>query len=483
MGCTQSKTNIIKERDTFSEHSSSASDSSNGGEEGRLGIARHNSTISSSTSSSSIQVQLEYVPPIRYLIENCAPGMQNMNTIMSVSDDSSSDESNDGAVNNSTPDESNATSSRPDTDVTFSNQSMEDNAGDEDVVDWLIESESSTNTSLSTANSITDLGNQSRHSAAAMTLTHLWANHNDDNNNGDHVVMDTTKADRRHMPLPHSRPPLVKTGDWLSNRYIVNDYIILSEIGSGAHSIVRLAKHKTSNNLFAVKIMNRKLLESKVDIQKEVAIMKKMCTHQNILRLYEVIDDCSVNKVYLVTELAERGDLLNIIKANANISPNDLKDIICQMMKGLLHIHENNCTHNDLKPSNVLLTRDNTVKISDFGISSLGRRVRINDSAGTPAYSSPEVLCGEPNDGRLADCYSLGATIFHLVCKKPPFVGVGGQKNKKLLDLYEQIKHAPLRVPSDVDSQLKTLISRLMHKDPMQRMPLVEALKHQRLES
>mmetsp|Transcript_13271 Transcript_13271/g.28769 ORF Transcript_13271/g.28769 Transcript_13271/m.28769 type:complete len:120 (+) Transcript_13271:367-726(+) len=88
------------------------------------------------------------------------------------------------------------------------------------------------------------------------------------------------------------------------------------------------------------------------------------------------------------------------------------------------------------------------------------------------------VVSGDPHDGQLADCYALGATIFCIKFRRPPFIGKGSQKNQKLLDLYNQIKHAPLKFPDPVDSELRDLISRLMIKDPMQRTRLPTALKH-----
>jgi [calcium/calmodulin-dependent protein kinase] kinase len=77
----------------------------------------------------------------------------------------------------------------------------------------------------------------------------------------------------------------VKGGNWLSHRYVVNDYIILNEIGRGAFAEVRLCKNRTTNQLFAVKIMSRKEFDPK-----EVAIMKKL-RHPNVLQLHEVLDD------------------------------------------------------------------------------------------------------------------------------------------------------------------------------------------------
>ena len=165
--------------------------------------------------------------------------------------------------------------------------------------------------------------------------------------------------------------------------------------------------------------MNRKLIEQKaLDIQQEISIMKSL-QHPNILRLYDVIDDPKVNKVYLITEFCQQGDLMNILKANdakelqsiikTNISCDDvLRRISFEIMKGLLFLHQNNIVHNDLKPSNILISRDGTVKLADFGVSGLGR-VRLDDFSGTPLFQAPEVVSGHPHDGRVADAYSIGA--------------------------------------------------------------------------
>jgi serine/threonine protein kinase len=133
------------------------------------------------------------------------------------------------------------------------------------------------------------------------------------------------------------------------------------------------------------------------------------------------------------------------------------------------------------QPSNVLLgevgdSSDIRCVIADFGIATPGR-IRL-DSAGTPSFMAPEVCSGEAHDGRLADCYSLGATVYCIRVGRPPFVGKGNSKNQKLMDLHHQIKHKPLWFPIPMNNELKSLISGLMEKDPRKRMPLSEAMRH-----
>ena len=100
---------------------------------------------------------------------------------------------------------------------------------------------------------------------------------------------------------------------------------------------------------------------------------------------------------------------MNITKTTT-ISDNNLRDITRQVMDGILFLHQNNCTHNDLKPSNILLTRDGTVKIADFGVSGLGR-VRL-DSAGTPAFTAPEVVSGYAQMDKLPTSFLLEPQSF-----------------------------------------------------------------------
>jgi hypothetical protein len=161
---------------------------------------------------------------------------------------------------------------------------MDDLLRDESVVDWLAESNAlpftSTETSAWPAHESSVEGYRAARQpiiACAFNLGDILAGPKcERQGEEEHVVKDTTRVERRHVPLPINKPSATR-GDWLTNRYVVNDYIVLSEIGKGAHAEVRLCKHKITNEIFAAKIMNRKLLSAKfVDVKKEVAIMKTL---------------------------------------------------------------------------------------------------------------------------------------------------------------------------------------------------------------
>lgn len=296
---------------------------------------------------------------------------------------------------------------------------------------------------------------------------------------GEHTVVENSRVESHHAALPNNRPAAT-SGDWLTNRFVVNDYLVLSSIGRGAFAEVRLCKHKRTNELFAMKIMNRKMIQSKmVNFRNEVEIMKKL-NHPNVIRLYEVLDDPKVNKVYMVLEYLKRGDLSKAFGSQFNkrqcINDKQLWDISKQMMHGLWYLHSNDILHNDLKPSNILVSETGIVKICDFGISGQGR-VRL-DTAGTPSFMAPEVVSGVAHDGRLADVYALGATMYCVRFGRPPFIGIGANNNQRLMDLYDRIQNEELSFPVPSDIGLKDLISALMHKDPLRRLKLADAMKH-----
>jgi len=303
-------------------------------------------------------------------------------------------------------------------------------------------------------------------------------------------VKDTTKVKRKKASLP-TKKPMNAHGSWLTNRYIVNNYILLDALGQGSYAEVRLCKEKTNDQLYAIKIMNKDLLMKKSvgmsstfmdDVRREVAIMKKL-EHKNVLKLYEVMDDPKVNKMYLVLEYCKRGDLMQMTKGDArtnscNILPEfQVWEVTRQVLHGLKYLHDNDIVHGDLKPQNLLVDKNGVVKIADFGISKMietsdGEKEKLLETAGTPAFMSPELCAGLAYDGYLADVYAVGATIFMLRCGHPPFVA------SKLIALYHKIQEEPVVFTDDsVSSGLKNIIEGMMVKDPGKRFTLLRVME------
>ena len=166
-----------------------------------------------------------------------------------------------------------------------------------------------------------------------------------------------------------------------------------------------------SDKLYAIKIIDKQNMKSSQlgkkqanyeDIKREIEIMK-LLNHKNVLRLYEVMDDPKVNKLYLVIEHMQFGDLLSMIKDPNNegkykpLTDYELWSLFLQVLDGLKYLHDKKIVHGDIKPQNLLVGEGGIVKIADFGISQtlFASKQKLTDVAGTPAFMSPEMCSGE----------------------------------------------------------------------------------------
>lgn len=336
-------------------------------------------------------------------------------------------------------------------------------------------------------------------------------------------VKDTHEVHRVRASLPSELPhPMPTSGDYVKKRLIVNNYILLDVVGTGSYAEVRLCKEKTTDKLYAMKVMNKDVLRRKQllpktptttnaagnstredgddddeensmldDVKREIAIMKKL-SHPNVLRLYEVMDDPKVNKLYLVLEYMKRGDLMQMLQGDSSnknkkyecdpMNERALSNVFRQVACGLEYLHLQNIIHGDIKPQNLLVGEDGTVKIADFGISKMlkpgeANNKRLVDTAGTPAFMCPEICAGESYSGPAADVWALGACMYMLRAGHPPFVA------DKVIQLYHKIIEDPLELPDSAFSPgLATLLQKMLEKDPANRASLADVVNDPWLE-
>ncbi|CAK4697109.1 hypothetical protein AeNC1_000014 [Aphanomyces euteiches] len=312
-------------------------------------------------------------------------------------------------------------------------------------------------------------------------------------------IRDTTVVKKKKAELPtHNLPhPKPISGDWLNSRTMINNYIILETLGAGSYAEVKLCKEKATGQLFAMKFIDRDIMhkhsklgkqtDNLMDIKREIAIMKKL-NHPNVLRLYEVMDDPHMNKLFLVLEYMQLGDLLSFKKSQKKhsgvappsdticepMSDRELHGVALQVLLGLIYLHEQNIVHGDLKPQNLLIGERGIVKIADFGISQnlYGSKQKLLEAMGTPAFMSPEMCSGAQYSGQLADVWAFGATLFMLKFGNPPFVA------KSALQVFDRIQNDPLVFPSPIDPALADILSGILTKDPTKRLGLHEVMIH-----
>jgi len=249
-------------------------------------------------------------------------------------------------------------------------------------------------------------------------------------------------------------------------------YKIGRSIGHGAFGKVNLALHVLSGQIVSIKSFNKKKNIFSINkIKNEVKIMSKLRKHNNIVKLFELFE--TEEHYCLVMENIVGGNLLNAINKMNKIPENLAKIIFKQLIKTLQYIHSNGIVHRDIKPDNILLDLDNTIKICDFGVSKIiSEGQLIRDSCGTPAFVAPEILLDYPYDPFPTDIWSSGVVLYAMTTGFFPFRGVNETQ------LHENILTGIFPKPKDISNELSDLLSKILNVNPKKRISLKNILLH-----
>jgi len=164
-------------------------------------------------------------------------------------------------------------------------------------------------------------------------------------------------------------------------------------------------------------------------------------------------------------EYANGGELFDYIVNNSKIDEKEAWYIFQQIISGIEYIHKLNVVHRDMKPENLLLDHDKTIKIVDFGLSNTFKKDEpLKTACGSPCYAAPEMIAGKVYDGTKADIWSWGVILYALVCGYLPF------EDNNTASLYKKIMDGDYRVPEFVSPQVQDLIVKILNIDPEKRM-------------
>ncbi len=200
-------------------------------------------------------------------------------------------------------------------------------------------------------------------------------------------------------------------------------YEILDKIGTGGMSDVYKAKDHKLNRFVAVKVLKQEFSENtnfvskfRVEAQAAAGLM-----HPNIVGVYDVGEEDGIN--YIVMELIEGITLKKYIEKKSRLSIKEAISIAIQVSMGIEAAHNNHIIHRDIKPQNIMISRDGKVKVMDFGIAKAATSNTITSNVmGSVHYTSPEQARGGFSDEK-SDIYSLGCTLFEMVTGHVPFDG------------------------------------------------------------
>jgi serine/threonine-protein kinase len=247
----------------------------------------------------------------------------------------------------------------------------------------------------------------------------------------------------------------------------VGPFVIEKELGSGAMGTVYRGTHTKTGQKVAVKFMSPSLganERSLARFEREVAILKQL-KHPNIVRCFGASKFQGMP--YYAMEYVEGESLDYVMERRGRITWEELVTLGRQLCDALHHAHMQGIIHRDLKPSNLMVLRDGSVKLTDFGIAKdldVTQLTSANCTVGTAAYMSPEQCRGERDLTHKSDLYSLGVMFYELLVGRKPFTA------ENAMDMFLQHCNGtferPSRIVLDIPIWLDTLVCQMMEKKP-----------------
>ena len=255
---------------------------------------------------------------------------------------------------------------------------------------------------------------------------------------------------------------MVKDGIFLGNRYQV-----LSKIGAGGMADVYKGKDTMLNRFVAIKVLKKEYREDENFVRKfrSEAQAAAGLLNPNIVNVYDVGEDRGL--YYMVMELVEGITLKEYIERKGRLSHKEVISIAIQMCTGIGAAHAANIIHRDIKPQNIIISRDGKVKVTDFGIAKATTSNTISSNAmGSVHYSSPEQARGGFSDAK-SDIYSIGITLYEMVTGRVPFDG-DSTVSVAIKHLQEEITPPSEYVP-DIPYSLEQIILKCTQKNGERR--------------
>ncbi|XP_026528629.1 maternal embryonic leucine zipper kinase [Notechis scutatus] len=250
-------------------------------------------------------------------------------------------------------------------------------------------------------------------------------------------------------------------------------YEIHETIGTGGFAKVKLARHLLTGEQVAIKIMDKLTLGDDLPrIKTEIEAMKSF-SHQNICRLYHVIE--TPKKIFMVLEYCPGGELFDYIIAKDRLAEDEARIFFRQIVAAIAYVHSQGYAHRDLKPENLLIDAEHNLKLIDFGLCAKprgGLDYQLNTCCGSPAYAAPELIQGKAYIGSEADIWSMGVLLYALLCGYLPF------DDDNMMALYRKIVRGKYDVPKWLSPGSILLLQQMLQVDPKKRIMVKHLLNH-----
>ena len=263
--------------------------------------------------------------------------------------------------------------------------------------------------------------------------------------------------------------------DQYIGKMLDNRYEILERIGTGGMAIVYKAKCHRLNRLVAIKILKSDLAQNEEFRRRFNAESQAVAqlSHPNIVSVYDVSRGGDME--YIVMELIDGITLKQYMEKRGQLNWRESLHFITQIMRGLSHAHSRGIIHRDIKPQNIMVLRDGSVKVADFGIACLADSAQTltQEALGSVHYISPEQARGDRPDAR-SDIYSSGVVLYEMLTGRLPFEGESAVS--VAIQHLSSIPLAPREINPDIPEQLELICMKTMAPDLEHRYQSADAM-------
>jgi serine/threonine-protein kinase len=260
-------------------------------------------------------------------------------------------------------------------------------------------------------------------------------------------------------------------------RVLADRYEIESVLGQGGMARVFKGTDRVLNRSVAVKVLSPQFANDDQFVARfrREAQAAAALNHPNIVSVYDTGSQGDVH--YIVMEYVEGRTLKDIIQQEGPLLPERATEIGAAVAAALAAAHEGGLVHRDIKPGNIMITREGEVKVMDFGIARTSTGDTLTQTAsilGTASYLSPEQAQGEPVDAR-SDIYSMGCVLYEMVTARAPFSG-----DSPVAIAYKHVRENPVppsRINQDVPASVESVVMKCMAKNPANRYQSADELR------
>jgi len=286
-------------------------------------------------------------------------------------------------------------------------------------------------------------------------------------------------------------------GEPINNQYArIGDYELIKTLNYGVTSKVKLGRHVTTKKEYAIKIIKPEFEARYLStVEQEARFMEAITkeNHTNIIKLIECLPKTDyvkkngkIKKVFaMVLELAEGGDLFECLKAIGELGEDIARTYFQQLLQTIEFLHEKGIVHRDIKPDNLLLSADLTLKLADFTFASYVLSENDNyiqrETFGTSNYLAPELIANNSLTTQCLDLFSCGVILFLMVVGQPPFEKATPQDPRYKYIIKHQFSYfwkQYERGGRSFSSEFKDLINAMLCFEPTERLTIAEIKAH-----